>query len=1130
MQQSAADILIKAIYDEVPIVLVAGQSFGIPAQSHSVLTLYQSRIGNSSEAFTWHHVLASELEQGDLEFLSERFDRLVPSSDSLRSIDLPWSAVFTSSIDPRFARRFETRGRQPEAVMSRNHYARVSRSKSRPPINHLFGRLNEDTHDTQIPRTKIELALRKQMHTNDLLNRIADTATVHGLVVIDGVIPGCDWLDVEDLFAALLSQPGVRVLWFQAPTELTTVLSIAMQETGALAMTCDSLGSCVMMLEAEGRLELSEISAPDDPAQITISDGAINISPQLRLRVEASANIVDDSWTAQSEALDRAHRLEAFRLFHGDLGGIRNLIEGVERDFAIERNFEKTLWRDVEKAVKRLGNTDSLLILHGQSATGKSIALARLARQVRLKLRLPVIFCLDRLPNSDDIESFCAAAEDAGARTSVLICDANLPIHRYREITSALQSRGRNIITVGTTYRISDSSLHGQGFGVEAPVELSPDEIEALSSLIAREAPRESGEKSAPDGWNMLAYVYRKLSSGRARIAGAISAEARNTEILVRERARKVPQDTHRSKLAEQLVQIGLADRTTSIFDENSVAAEAGEDVAGRLVDLVMVAGRLNVPVPINLLMRVLSNKIRSLNFMAFSYLFEEIDLFRWPKTNPEDSDLVIRPRLQLEAELICRRRIANSEREIDYIVDLIRAVQFDGIEQSHERGFIIDLLQKLDREGPRGQAYRQGYLRFAEALRYLREERGILDASLILRECAFYRQAVFTSGGPSSAEEMTEQQQLQVLSAASRTIEDALRYGDAGKMKVGRHNKLRLHVERASIYGYIAVQRAKSGDSDTWSEYEAARQAGLKATALTDDYSPIDVALWTATDVLRYKTTNAQRGQLIADIYSTLDLAETINLRPEQKARYDWRREKVAGLLDDKALGEDALKSLNAIDPAAAAFLCARRVAPDRSKDDEPSEDLATRAAEAADLLENSADAMQDVRCLRFLVRMRWIAATGQWLFSGERGRTPSNANSVDQLLKLVGIQNEHLGDAVRNQDRFLEAVLRFLSRDVRRSTELWRDLSKDTEFEDRSRVIRKLIATGPDQRPINFKGRVDQRISDHRWLVKVDDFKSSISLLEHEFRSEQIAPGRQIHRLWIAFNYLGPIAEYPK
>src|SRR5690606_7350103 len=100
----------------------------------AILNGFLDRLGRKAQTGGWRVALTDPVTDADMAWLSERFDRHVPSESTLRVFDLPWSAVFTSSIDPRFAGRFETRGRQPEAVLSRGAYARVSRSRSRPPV------------------------------------------------------------------------------------------------------------------------------------------------------------------------------------------------------------------------------------------------------------------------------------------------------------------------------------------------------------------------------------------------------------------------------------------------------------------------------------------------------------------------------------------------------------------------------------------------------------------------------------------------------------------------------------------------------------------------------------------------------------------------------------------------------------------------------------------------------------------------------------------------------------------------------------------------------------------------------------------------------------------------------------
>lgn len=103
MQELAAELLISAVREGKPIVLVAGQDFGVPPAPPNVLTLFKARIGRTDDRFSWRQVLDRQLNDEDKDFLAERFDRMASNSTALRAIELPWSAIFTSSIDPRFA-------------------------------------------------------------------------------------------------------------------------------------------------------------------------------------------------------------------------------------------------------------------------------------------------------------------------------------------------------------------------------------------------------------------------------------------------------------------------------------------------------------------------------------------------------------------------------------------------------------------------------------------------------------------------------------------------------------------------------------------------------------------------------------------------------------------------------------------------------------------------------------------------------------------------------------------------------------------------------------------------------------------------------------------------------------------
>ena len=1145
------EILTGALRDKQPLVLLAGQS--LDAAHHAILDALLSRFGCADRSLGWRAAIEHGISAADMTWLSERFERSVPADAAGPIFEVVWSAVFTSSIDPRFARRFETRGRQPESLLYRGTYAKVPRSRSRPPIHYLLGKSDETNEDARAPRNQNDLTRRLSLHATELLNRVAETATVRGLVVMAGYDASKDWMPVDWLLAPLSRQTGPKVLWFGYPGKPGSPLADEMIEQGTLVAVPTTLASAINQLELRGVLDVAGSAAPDDPGLVSITgDMVLNITPALRLRVEASAAIVDDGWTEDPEPLGESEADDAFRRFHGTLGNFRLLVEGVSRGFAIEREFEQTLWKTVKSKVERLGQADSddVVVLHGQSGTGKSIALARLTQRIRRELRLPVVVATNRIPNHTDIQAFCLESERLGAAATVLICDSSQAPQRYDDLTAALRSLGRRLLIVGTCYRMETHIGGGLNRLVEALSDVSKSELSAFENLLNKFGHNFLPRDRAPTTDSIFAMLYRRLPVSRGRLAAGVSSEARVTESMMRERARHVPQPaTGFSEITKQLIELGIvASPDSQVFGEDEKLAALGLDAAGRLVDYVMAAGRLNCAVPVNLIFRAL-DQTDGLYQEQVIYLLDDLDLFRW-RENEEGSDFLISPRIQLEAELICRRRL-TSDQEIERLLDLICGVKL-GMDQSAERSFLLGLLFMIDRNGPRQEAYRPGYLRFADALKQLREHSQIFDPDLVLRECVFRRRTVFRLQG--GEENRTDGERFAILDEARETIEKTLRQIDDKNIPVSKKTKQSLVAERSAIYGYLTVQRAQSDTGeDFWSDYLAARAASEKAIGLGRHSHPIDIALWTASDVLELKKgelSDERRAEVLADLYATIDVADDVfgvkeqRLVPsasygdddpddlaadlDQKERYLARRSKVAHVMGDQELGDKTLAELESTAPAAAIFLIARRQAEPVYKIESPFDDKTRKiAAQAADYISDRADVgiALDDRCRRLLLRLRWAQATGEHLMFKQRGRTPVDADRIFDLRAVVNALNDQSGVDARNRERFLEAVLCWLLNDTNRASEIWRSLSYDTEYEDRSRVVRWLVTTDERGFPRQFRGRVEKQ-GENDW-VRVEGIERPIRVLARDFPDDSLVHGRELRNFGIAFNYIGPIAD---
>lgn len=1138
MNDNAVDELLNALTDRRPLVLFLGQdSWSSPGHPDPTLSHLLNRVGRTEHATSgWSAALrGAGLSADDMEWITERFQRNVQSEGMQELLGIAWSAVFTTSIDPTLVRRIETHGRQPESILAKEHFARTPRSHSRPPFYYLFGRSNETLSDFKSPCTRIELHQRTATHANNMLNRIAETVTPLGFLIVEGYSPGRDWLAIDDFLAPLSTAVGLQILWFGATPPVQSEFFTDLVKKGSLIPCERRLIDIVTELRAKGILEKSTSILPDGPGVISINDNKfVNVSPSLRLRVEASAAIIDDTWTDELSPLDGLAAAEAFRRFHGDLDGLRNLVEGIGRGFAIKRDFENELWGEVNKILH--DQIDRVLVLHGQSGTGKTVAIARLAYELRKIRRLPVLCSYGRIPQATDIEAFCREAEVAGAPHTVILCDANLPLDHYRDLSNALKSKGRRVLVVGTCYRMELVRPVATIAPVEANLDVSPGEAKALKSLVTKfGGDSELLQGAALQSGYALALIYRILSASRERIISGVSAEARAAETQLRARARKVRVSTFRSALADQLIAAGFHNGTVSLFDSDQEGAEFGTDAPGRLIDYVMVVGRLNCLIPVNLLIRVLRGGGGFLDIGQIGDLFRELDLFRWRMTDSEGSDLLIAPRLQLEAELICRRRLADIDREIDCLVELIEGVRANDVDKSAEIHFLLDLLQKLDKNGPRKDAYASGYDRIAESLTTLRIRHQVRDASLMLQESAFRRAAISWHDRFASprADLLPDDVRYRLLDEAREVVELAIREISKGNLRAGRKTKENLHVERASIYGYLAVGSAKSGapQDEVWSAYLAARVAVGRAMAISGNYFPLDVGLWTPVDILGNDVLSPEQiAEMRVDIYSTLDQVDPDLLPPSQLQQYEQRRLKVSDVLGDQAMKEDAYSHLESVSPAVAYFLRARSMCPEIFGESEgPFERAIQEKAGAAArfLAERKSAITSDIRCLHLLLQVQWVAATGSRLLHGHRGAIPFDLKPRAEIYRTVCDLNSAAGESARFQFRFLEATLAWIGGETERARSMWGSLSRDTEFEDSSRVIRRLYVADENGKPKQFRGRLLKQRNETHWLISVEGVEGNVDLLTRDFKDEDLQLGRELNDFAIAFNYLGPIAD---
>ena len=849
---TARELLIAAIEEQRPLVLILGQSAWAGVEGRdSVLEQALDRLERSSESRNgWPTLTSSDkLPPEFYEWLAERFAARVPPASLTTVGDLPWSAIFTSAIDPTLPRLFEGGGRSPEMVLTGTETPRVARSRARPPITYLFGSAGSPHRDERPPADRSALNTRRIQHAVPLLGRVLDTATTLGIVVVEGLGAGRDWLRLNDLLGATGSAGPAQVLWFGGRPNLKAEDAEefdAAMGSGRILLDQELLGTAIAELRTRDRLPDPVPLDSEEQGVITVVGAeTIETTPELRLRVEAVASIVDDSWTAFLPPLGPDSSYAAFRRFHGNRENARFLVEGTRRGFAIEREFEAELYQRVRDALRDHANVQFPLVLYGQSATGKSVALARVVARVRQEKLATVLYSLNRVPQAQEVAKFCELSDKAGSSATLIVCDANRSMDTYYHLLMGLRSRGRRVVVVGSQYRIGDGPNSTKLPGVTAPVTLSDVERRELAALLQTH-PDEGWDSGVLEHTNILALLYRLLPSSRARIGAGLTAEASSAQRELVARGRQVRRPAPSRQMAQQLMKAGVGDAYRFLFTDQQNDVLDAQEAAGRVIDLVMVAGSLNCPVPINFLLRAVTDAFPELDLVTVAELFRDLDVFRWRWADGEQSELLVSPRLVLEAQIICGRRLGGADAEATLLLDLVGATRNTVVDREYEWRFLLSLLQQVGVDGPRGTYYRFAYPQIGRRLTDLRERFAVYHPSLVLQESAFRRIAVRYGV-------VEGRKRLPLLEEARDALQVALNDIASGKLQAPKRTRRILEVERASVYGFLSVGLAQEGasGSDIWSSYEAARVAIRRAVSVNDNYYPFDVGLWTPGDLL---------------------------------------------------------------------------------------------------------------------------------------------------------------------------------------------------------------------------------------------------------------------------------------
>ncbi|NWB57909.1 ATP-binding protein [Pseudomonas sp. F1002] len=1128
--QSAGQELLRQRWIEgVPLVAIWGQQAGWSLSMPDPVLKRALEHASRMPGQAWNSLLTNEpLEAEFYDWLAERFRNRPASQLVTEAARVPWCAVFTSSFDSGLANCLAGEGREPEVILQGQPAPRVLRNTRRPPFYYLYGQAGRQVDSLKPPVNRQTLSQRRMAQALVMLGRVLETATPLGLVVIDGYDPSTDWLRAEELLAAISDAPKHGVLWCGSDPMLSEDDQVVFEELvhkGVIVRESRALGMIVNeLVEAIG---VPEPSRWDDPEVITLKNGrSIKTTPNLRLVTQASAVLVDDLWAVAPDQLTPSEMEMEFEAFHGNSASFRRIADGVQRGFAIEREFELALIKRVDQALEQ-HHAASAIVLHGQSGVGKTIALARLAIHAK-RHGNAVLFVNRRVPQATDISDFLTAV-DGQQGVTLLLVDTMSPVSRYNDLLRALRSVGHRVVVVGSSYRLSFDGKVPSRF-VEARAQLNPAEQNDLLEMAQRYVPsvvaRVRKEKSNE---YVLAGFYRLLPHSRGRLSEGLGKEVDRARHELRKRAAKIPPQEP-GALAQAFMKAGLPVDTTQFLPDARPDGPSDSPEA-RAIDLVMASSRLYKPVPLSIVLRAVGAGHGSTGTYSIDTLLELIrdqDLFRWIYSDEEQTDVLVMARLQIEARLICEARFGSATLEADAISSLIEAAVRAGPEGNDETAYVADLVHAVGPDGPEGSRYKESYAQIARSLSILRAK-TMPNARLMLQESVLRRHYVRTHKNIEHPEKVA------LLNEAVNVVDEAFdrisQQGSSG-LYAARQTVDNLWNERAATYGFFATDAVENGqNASAWSAYKAAHDAATLAKARRESSFSLDVSLWMPTGILKLKSTltEAQRLEIAADLRSSIDGVDESMLDEAQKQKFQSRRMIAGFAMGDETLSDDAFAQLEQAGSTAGYFMRARDLAPAIMPQTEPSAQDIAGAKRCVNYLRQYYDKIsQDERCLRLLLDMEWAIRTQKWFMRGLRQPFPAVTDFREMVQDIVGDMALLGEDKLATKYRYLRAVTKWLAGNERTSRELWTELASDTEFADSQRVSSRHVLTDANGTPIIYRGIVEKQIGPGRFQVRVEGI-GVIDLLAEYFPNVEIAFGRTVSNFHIAFNYRGPLADPP-
>lgn len=1028
-----------------------------------------------------------------------------------------WNGIYTTATSPTVAEAFANESRVTTSLGAMDRTP--SRSQSDLEVRYLFGgtHLPESSHP---PTSEVAEAIARQRSNQELTRLVTETITPRGSVIIEGWKAG-GRLTSDSLGPILgLLGPGQAHL-FSAGDMASDPFVSSVAKSGHLVLHTESLETTLSTIVEAGA---ATAASADTRSQhiIPLGDGFVEIDIHTWNQVRRSARPVDLELLTPPLLNSHAARYQEFRSFLGATDGVPHW-RGIAAHMNLRRNFEEEL---IERVRCELKDRDlpSPIVLSGQTATGKSVALAAMAMDLARAGKVAVLHQSRRTarPAVDDIDMYAAWADEHGAEATVLVWDGMLEPTEYEGLSRQLHARGRKVLIVGSAYKTQrDSSIL-----VKAPIELTAGESVQLVKLLASLGIEVNQQALDP---NFLAFLYRFLPDTERQLRSGLSKELRSAEQAMarfaRERERNSATDADQPlsaiQIAFQAAGLSLDNLLPAGSELESIKEQSFAERAPiqRVTTLVLVAGQHGIPVPIDLALRILGRE----GFQGVREAIVSSDIIR--EITDDNGEFFLGARSQLEAQLISRHEIPLAV-EVEVIIEAIRSARITDSwpGATDEVEFLVKLLERIGPTSDNSGNYKQYFAEIADALGDRREEVGRAHPRLVLQESNFtrafvrYQQQEQQGNTADRVSVFNTADRIGVLEYNRELLDEVL--ADPGTRGLIR---LSLSVELASTLGAIIHEYT---NKDRGSEGLGLRERLDDVLAAVHDARavdprnvyPVDVLAWATRDAVNSGAlTPAERIDSLANAVATLESIDRGSLSQRELANLDRRGRELSKLLHNDEAVWDYLGKLELNTSPAATYFLAQFDA---------KEGPAGEAKALARLRQVPTQTKADWRCAQLLIDLTWKELTGSRLLLGDRVPLYLSDTALLKIAELTStLEHADMPDGYRFL--FIRAIAEFVSGKFSEAQRLFREVG-DLTRQLSKRIYTAYLLADESGLPKTYTGRVET--SDTRsGYVWVNELGTRIKFEPRLFDVNGVfARNQQLPAFYIGFKLSrGPVAE---